>query len=79
MSCDDFVCRVLALAPTRVFSTPPRSSCCGCQLPLTYDCAQETSVKEMIGGGQRIGWLAVPWTVGVFGSLFVCKFVFWLE
>ncbi|TQD76623.1 hypothetical protein C1H46_037813 [Malus baccata] len=32
----------------------------GCQLPITYGCAQETSVKKMIGGGWGIGWLTVP-------------------
>ncbi|TQD75398.1 hypothetical protein C1H46_039091 [Malus baccata] len=40
----------------------------GCRLPLSYGCAQETSMKEMIGDGRRIGWLAVPWIVGGEGS-----------
>ncbi|TQD98336.1 hypothetical protein C1H46_016054 [Malus baccata] len=32
----------------------------GCQLSLAYGCAQEVYEEEMIGGGQRIGWLDAP-------------------
>ncbi|RXH75073.1 hypothetical protein DVH24_029794 [Malus domestica] len=59
----EFVCKVLVLYPARVFPTPSRSPCC---LPFAAVLLEifpkllfnGGAVDVMIGGGQRIGWLA---------------------